>query len=300
MFRSMGRTKHKLDGHKDGVSCLALIKENLLISAGEYDKTLKVWDITTYQCIKSLQVEEPITTITILPDRNIAASSMSYIKILNIEDFHCIKIIKLEGYNCYSKLCALSNDKLAYFCCCDEGEFDEFQVWLLILGMNKDFDCIHKISEEDLIGENGFALLDDKFAYATNRPIKIRSVLNYEHFKTLEGHTEWVNVLLFVKKYNIILSGSRDTIRAWCTISYQCCRIINHPTGVKSLLLLPNGYFASGPFSDSVIEIWDISNYECINTIQRQSDRINSLIITEDKRIISASYYDDTILICDK
>jgi WD40 repeat protein len=81
IFQSMGRTKHKLDGHKLGVGCIALIKENLLITAGLYDKTLKVWDITKYQCIKSLQDEAVINAITILPNHNIAISSMFYIKI---------------------------------------------------------------------------------------------------------------------------------------------------------------------------------------------------------------------------
>jgi WD40 repeat protein len=95
-----------------------------------------------------------------------------------------------------------------------------------------------------------------------------------------------------------MISGSRETIKAWCTISYQCCRTIDHPTGVESLLLLPNGYFASG--SESKIEIWDISNYECINIIEGQSEWINSLVLTEDMRIISASPYHNRILICDK
>jgi WD40 repeat protein len=163
--------------------------------------------------------------------------------------------------------------------------------------MNKKFEHIRKIIEEDLIHENCFTLLDDKFAYAA---IKIRNAQDYEHFKTLEGHTKWVDVLLFVKKYNLMLSGSQDTIRVWCTISYQCCRIIDHPTGVDSLLLLPNGYFASGLSSESVIEIWNISNYECINTIECQSDWVTSLVLTEDMRLISASPHNDTILIFDK
>jgi WD40 repeat protein len=223
----MGRTKQKLVGHKDGVMCLAMINENLLISAA-HDKTLKVWDITTYQCIKSFQDEQSIKAITILPDGNIATSSNAHIKIRNIkEDFNCIKIIKLQGYDHYSKLFVLSNDKLACLC------FWDMEVWLLILDMNKEFDCIQKISEEGSCVANCFAHLDDKFAYGIDsQNIKVRNVLDYERFKTLEGHTQFVNALLFIKKYNILLSGSFDhTIRAWCTIGYQCIRIIELTTG---------------------------------------------------------------------
>jgi WD40 repeat protein len=275
----MGRTKHELDGHKHRVKCLVLIKENLLISSGVTDKTLKVWDITTNQCIKSLQDEEHITAITILPNGNIATNSDFYIKIRNIkEDFNCTKIIKLERCDSYIRLFMLSNDIVACFCS-DKDELD----WLLILDMNKEFDCIPKISEE---------------GFGNDSRIKIRNVLDYEHFKTLEDHTKWVSALLFVKKYNIMLSGSLDTIRAWCTISYQCCRIIDLSIGVESLLLLPNGCFASGS-SEGVIQIWDISNYECYNSIESQSNWISSLILTEDKRIISVSPYDNTIVICD-
>jgi WD40 repeat protein len=296
IYRSMGRTKHKLDGHKDGVMYLALIKDNLLLSAGIFDKALKVWDITTYQCIKSLQEEEQIRAITILPYSNITTSSVSHIKIRNIqENFNCIKIIKLEGYVNYSKLFVLSDDKSA---CLSYGNG---QLWLLILDMSKEFDCIKKISEEGFAIAKCFAHLGDKFANGiAGQKIRIRNVLDYEHFKTLEGHTEWVNALLFIKKYNIMLSGSLDSIRVWCTISYQCIRIIDIPTGVESLLLLPNGYFASGLSSEGVIKIWNISNYECINTIESHSDMITALLLTKDKGIISASPNDNTIIIYDK
>jgi WD40 repeat protein len=175
----MGRMKYKFDEHKEGVMCLALIKENILLSAGVFDKTLKVWDITAYQCIKSLEDEEPIRAITTLPDSNIATSSMFYIKIRNIkENFNCIKIIKLEGYVNYSKLFVLRDDKSACICCGDG------QLWLLVLDDNKEFDCIQKISEEGLCLANCFAHLDDKFAYCiAHQIIKIRNVLDYEHFK---------------------------------------------------------------------------------------------------------------------
>jgi WD40 repeat protein len=170
MFQSMGRMKLKLDGHKAGVNCLALVKEeNLLISAGG-DKILKIWDITSYQCIKSLQEKESIEAMTILPDSNIAISSMSNIKIRNIkEDFNSIKIIEMKGYKLYGELFTLSKDKLAYFCCSE----DEIEVLLLILDMKKEFDCIYKISEDDLCDQNCFALLDNKFAYATRCPITV-------------------------------------------------------------------------------------------------------------------------------
>jgi WD40 repeat protein len=71
-------------------------------------------------------------------------------------------------------------------------------------------------------------------------------------------------------------------------------------TGVFSLLLLPSGYFASGLSSEGVVKIWNISNYECINTIESQSGIITSLLLTDDKRIISASPNDNTIRIYDK
>jgi WD40 repeat protein len=297
IFRAMGKSKHKLIGHNNTVMCLALINKNLLISAA-HDKTLKVWDITTYECIKSLQDEEWIREITILSDGNIATSSVAHIKIRNInEDFNCIKIIKFQGYDSYSKLFVLSNDKLACPCFCVDG-----QVWLLILDMNKGFDCVQKISEEGSYIANSFVHLnDDKFAYNVDSQIKVRNVLDHEHFKTLEDpHTDWVNVLVFIKKYNIMLSGSCDTLKVWCTISYQCIRIIDLIIPVETLLILPNGYFATGLYAEGIIKIWNISNYECINSFKTQSGIITSLLLTEDKRIISASPYDNTIVICDK
>ena len=45
--------------------------------------------------------------------------------------------------------------------------------------------------------------------------------------KVLEGHSDWVNSLLYIKERDIMLSGSRDyTLRLWNMSTYQCDKVI--------------------------------------------------------------------------
>lgn len=43
-------------GHKDAVSCLAIDPQGLYFMSGGHDYSLRIWDITTKQCIKEFPV----------------------------------------------------------------------------------------------------------------------------------------------------------------------------------------------------------------------------------------------------
>jgi WD40 repeat protein len=71
------------------------------------------------------------------------------------------------------------------------------------------------------------------------------------------------------------------------------------------LLSLPNGYFVSGGV-DGNIKIWDLCNYECINTIAqgfkvssiKQSNSVKDGFM-KDYRIISCSKDESKIFVYD-
>jgi WD40 repeat protein len=113
----------------------------------------------------------------------------------------------------------------------------------------------------------------------------------------LGGHQKSVLSLLFIEKYNLLLSGSADkAIKVWDTRSYDCVATIEDAHGgeVKCLVWLPCGYFAS---SSGVIKVWDLIRFECINILKGHNDTITSLVLLKDNRIASASH-NKIIILC--
>jgi WD40 repeat protein len=113
--------------------------------------------------------------------------------------------------------------------------------------------------------------------------------------KTLTGHEHYINSLIFIERDNSLVSGSYDnSIKIWELNDFQCLKTIQVEYGIRDLLLLPGGYFASGEYNS--IKIWDIKNYECIHTLENQYGWVGYLVLTEDRRIVSIFNYHTLVI----
>jgi WD40 repeat protein len=113
---------------------------------------------------------------------------------------------------------------------------------------------------------------------------------DYKCVKTLNEHNGLIQALCAVPQKNILLSTSMDkTIKVWDIINYVCLRTIETDCdGMRCLVSLPGGYFASNYFSR--IKIWDLGNFKCVNTLESDA-HMTSLLLMDDGRLISANTY---------
>jgi WD40 repeat protein len=294
IYKSLGRSKHIMSGHTDEIFTLALLSNTKLASVSK-DNTLKVWNMDTYACINTIKHEGPVTSVILLTNGNIASCTWDkHIKIFNIdEDFICLKTIHVYGFGGYDALIQLSNGNIA----CTAKHNNDYCI--IILDNNNNYNCI-KVLRGHLSYVLCFANLpNDKFASgSTDTKINIWDINDeYNHIKTLKGHGDWVLSLLFVLENDILLSGSKDkTIKVWNITNYLIIKTIKSQiNGVKSLLLLPNGYIGAG-YWYGCIKIWNLNDFEWINTLEEHQNDITSLLLIKDGRIISASV-DKTIII---
>jgi WD40 repeat protein len=288
IYKSLGRSKHIMPGHTDEIYSLTLLPNTNLVSVSK-DNTLKVWDMDTYLCIKTLKHEGPVTSIILLINGNIATCTWNkHIKIFSIDDdFTCLKTIHVHGFGDYDALIQLSDGNIA----CTAKQNNDYCI--IILDNNNDYNCI-KVLRGHLAYILCFANLpNDKFASGSrDAKINIWDINDeYNHIKrTLKGHGDWVLSLLVIPNKDILLSGSKDkTIRVWNIINYDCIEEIkSHINSVRSLLLLPNGYIAAG-YWYGCIKIWNLNDFEWVNTLEEHQNDITSLLLIKDGRIISAS-----------
>jgi WD40 repeat protein len=99
-----------------------------------------------------------------------------------------------------------------------------------------------------------------------------------EQVMTFEGHSKWVNNVLFSMDQRTLFSASLDKmIKQWCLSSFACIRTLSlHTDWVLSLSQSFGKFLASGS-SDKTVRIWDCLSFECIHVSDPQSGFVFSV-----------------------
>jgi WD40 repeat protein len=297
IFKSMGKSFHILSGHISFVTSLALLPDGNIVS-GSDNTTLKIWDVNTNECKKTILGHQcNIKSVITLPDDKIVSCSVDgNIKIWDInDDFKCLRTINLPGFTMFNQLVLLSNGNIAC------TAIKHFETYILVFDRQVDFRSIIKTIKAQTISDNYTVILSgDKFASTgQGYSINIYDVDNgYECVKVIKGHASVISALLFIIGKDLLISATYNGyINIWkISDDYQCIKTIDAcRKGLTCLLYLGNLYFACG-FNDKTIKIWDLKDYKCVNTFQGHRLGITSLIMLKCKRIASASL-DGTVII---
>jgi WD40 repeat protein len=259
----------------------SLTGSNIITASNE--KAFLLWNMNSVEFI-TFKATEVIGSLIELPNGNIASCSQTSCCI-NIWDsknsFKCIKSTYINGYKGLYALLLLSNSNIACSAKSNTGNF------ILILDSDNAYKCIKAFDEHTLSIVTLINLPDNRVAsgsYDTN--IKIWDLDKYLCLKTLSGHNKGLKSLLFAEKSKLLISGSRDeTIKFWELNDYNCIKTIQLCGSIRSLLLLPGGYFAAG--GNREINIWDIKTFECVNTLKCST--ADSLFLSKNRIIISIS-----------
>jgi WD40 repeat protein len=279
IIRSYGRTKFILNEHTSKINCLALLSDNYIVSVS-FDKTLKVWDINTNICIKTIEDDQPIYSVCVLPDNNILYYTTDRLRVLDSKiNFKLIAGITLKESTYINKIILLPNNHLAC-----SGLVNETSFYFFIINY-KNFKLVKKINEHTS-WINCMVNLTDSFASgSSDKTIKIWS-MDYECLQTIIGHTGSVCALLYINDDNILISGSYDkTMRVWDCNNYNCMRVIETQI-VRGFVTLPNGYF--GSLACDSFGFWNVKDFQCIKTL-KQNESPFLFIRLQDGRLAYTS-----------
>jgi WD40 repeat protein len=276
------------------LSSIALLSNGNIISASN-DKALKLWNINDNNCI-FLATEQVISSLLMLPDDKFACCSYQYnhINIWKMKadsDPECIKSINTyEGCKFINKLFLLSDLNIAC-----SARFDE-SFRILILDSKNEYNCIQNFLGHIQMINDLVSLPYNRIASGSNdETIKIWDLDKGNCIKALTGHKHWITSLIFIERDNSLISGSHDgSIKIWEVNDFHCLKTIQIKNGIRNLLLLPGGYFASSGYNS--VKIWDIKNCECINSLENQKGSVGHLVLTEDRRIVSVFNHDTLVV----
>ena len=133
--------------------------------------------------------------------------------------------------------------------------------------------------------------------------LEVCSIKNTKEFKvkTLKGHTDLVNSVVFSPDGKSIASASRDnTVIIWDIKTGNSIKTLQgHTDTVKSVVFSPDSkYIASGSL-DKTIKIWDVETGSILHTLKGHKNFVLSVAFSHDGKYIASGSNDNTIRIWD-
>ena len=299
------------DFAKSSFGHLKLSNLKRYIVSASRDKTIKIWDLETNECIRTLVGHtDAVKCVEILPTSQlISCSNDKSIKIWNTGTGECVKtltghadlvtclkvlpdnrvasgswkVIKvwdfnsgqcelaLHGHTCWVKCLIVLPNGTLVSCSQDKT----IKIWNLTDGA-----CIKTLTGHS---ESVYGLLFLKDGHlascSQDKSIKIWNVYSGECIRTLESHSNWVWGLSMTDTFDLISCSKDKTIKIWDLTSGHCVRTLHgHTRRVASISKYTNSLIASGS-SDNTIKFWNLETGECVKTLYGHADVVHCIFI---------------------
>ncbi|KYC40485.1 hypothetical protein WA1_25520 [Scytonema hofmannii PCC 7110] len=253
----------RFTGHTDFLFSVVFSPDGRTIASSSADQTIRLWDVSTGQCLKVLKGHTGTVTRAIFsPDGHLLASS-SYDRTIKLWDVATGQPVQtLPAGVTLSLSFSPDGKKLA------AGGFDEAaRVWDL-----ETWQCNQIIKGHSswvwwvAISPKGNILATG----SADGTVGLWDITTGQCLHLLHAHAHWVWTIAFNPEGNILATGSSDgTIKLW-DVATGCCMVTltDHDFWIMSVAFSPEGkFFASGD-GDAHLKIWDMETKQCIKTLR--------------------------------
>lgn len=268
-----------LVGHNEKIVSLTELSSGK-IASGSYDSTIKIWDIDTEQCEKTINENgKVLCLLEFESNRLLSGNGQKEINLWDINNPYDKPIKSFLGHELWVNCLAKINNQ--YFA---SGSNDStIRIWDYQNGncskiLEGHTDCILAL----------IVLNDGRLCSGgADLTIKIWDLESKNAQITLKSHKKWIKCLYQLQN-GLLLSGSDDKlIKVW---DLNTCKntLPGHNHAVRTFCQIDDNYFASGSFDHS-IRIWRISDWTCVQILEAHVSNVIAIIKTASGNIVSCS-----------
>ena len=284
-----------LGGHTSTVNGVSFSPDGKLLATSSDDNTVKLWDTTTGQQIKTLTGHTgPVRSISFSPDGKLLAtgSDDNTVKLWDTITGQQINTLRHK-----EKLNAVSfspNGKLLA-----SGSQDKtVKLWDTTTGKQINTLTGHKnIVTSVSFSPDGKQLASGSF----DKTVKLWDTLTGKQIKTLTGHIDSIWGVSFSPDGKQLASGSVDkTVKLWDTLTgKQIKTLTGHTSSVRSISFSPDGKQLASGSADKTVKLWDTRTDKQIKTLTGHTEKVNAVSFSPDGKLLASSSADNTVKLWD-
>jgi len=287
-------TRH-LKGHTDGIMCLQFDDANSLLVTGSFDRTIRIWDVDTAECLSVLVGHAACVRAVQFDNAKLVSGSMDHtLKIWNLRTGACIRT--LEGHS-DGILCLNFNDQILA-----SGSVDSsIRVWNFSTGKSFVLEGHRDWVNQVEIWDNRLLSCSD------DTTVKLWDLETRQCLRTFEGHVGQIqsfagsiSKLLIPNNLSdplmgkLITASLDSTLKVWDLATARCIQtLFGHVEGVWCVAF-DSLRIVSGA-QDATIKIWDAESGSCLHTLMGNCGVVNCLCLS-DTKIISGNENGEIII----
>jgi WD40 repeat protein len=324
-----------LAGHADWVWSVAWSPDGRTLVSSSSDRTLKLWDLQTAQCQKTLLGHaQPIRTVAYSADGQtiVSGSDDQTVRLWHPTTGDCFRI--LSGHTSWVTSIAISPDELLF---ASGSEDQSVRLWdsnthaclrvlqgysngiwsiawhpngqtLVSGGQDRlvrlwDLVDIARAKETRAEGRRlvaaSQARVQNCLAETDDRPKSQIPTLDAAAPSPicLSAHSRWVWSVAFSPDGQWLASGSEDhTIQLWNARTRQPIRtLVGHHNAVFAVNFCPNSQILVSGSLDGTVKVWDVQTGQCLRTLLGHRGGIWSVALSADGKLIATGSQDQSI-----
>ncbi|HPA18596.1 MAG TPA: protein kinase [Verrucomicrobiae bacterium] len=282
--QAMGPRVQAFEGHMGTVSSVAFSPDGHLILSGSHDKTLRLWNVESGDCLRRFERQEhSINVICFSPDGRHAlsgATGESFIRLWEVATGKCVRTF--DGR--WGKILAVAFSPKGQFVLAS-GAYRPPRIWDVASG-----NCLrtfegHAGSVNSVtFSRDGNLILSG----GEDGTLRLWNVETGECLRTFKGHSSEVASVSFSPNCCHALSADFGrTLRLWNVETGECLRIFSGANGKAAFS--PDGRYA---LSSTPMRLWEVSTARCLHTFGPSA---TAVAFSPDGRLALSGHGDENV-----
>lgn len=274
-------------GHSGEITAIALSPNSKMLVSGGYDKTAKLWDVSSGKILRTIETAEPVYGVFFLPDgKTFGIQGSRKVAFHDTVSGQEIKSATLQG----SSGVAVSNDGKTFM----TFEYDTVTLW--------DVTSLKKIKTLSIPGFNSPKIFSNDFTTFVSGDedggIKLYDFASGNISKTFAGHRGEKDEGVIIKELGVTFDGKIiasvsdiNNIRLWSAVSGQELKPLSgHSDRVHVLAFSPDGKVLASASMDKTIRLWDVASGEQLKSFTGHRGRfpVSSLAFSLDGKTLAS------------